>query len=283
MINLRLRTHSILFLLISLSGLTTLQAQGETSSSDHSCILSLNLLSFDSKLGDLKARLLLMLPKSELTQYFSPKQYYYLVDELTIGESVLTIQPNVPYSSYNNCLSTTYQVDDAGSQFYYPFDAHQTEIRAFVDRQVGEDPSSIARIRVPIRLDTNLCSFEGYSINLIPSKDNSPTFVDLFVKLRRTLSIQFFSIFVSFMMVLVAAGVIIITMKIYRSSSPPEISEMGFCAALLFAFPAIRNIQPFIPPMGVLSDFFGFFWAESLVAIALLILLICYIRRKQHD
>jgi hypothetical protein len=30
--------------------------------------------------------------------------------------------------------------------------------------------------------------------------------------------------------------------------------EMAFCAALLFAFPAIRNAQPFAPPMGVLSD-----------------------------
>jgi len=53
------------------------------------------------------------------------------------------------------------------------------------------------------------------------------------------------------------------TVKIYRSNSPPEIGEMGFCAALLFAFPAIRSAEPFVSPMGVLSDYLGFFWGET--------------------
>jgi hypothetical protein len=35
--------------------------------------------------------------------------------------------------------------------------------------------------------------------------------------------------------------------------------------------------------MGVLSDFFGFFWAESIVAVALIIHLYCWLRRKQHE
>jgi hypothetical protein len=58
---------------------------------------------------------------------------------------------------------------------------------------------------------------------------------------------------------------------------------MAFYAALLFAFPAIRNAQPFTPPMGVLSDYLGFFWAESLVAISLIIKLNIWLSRKKHD
>lgn len=67
------------------------------------------------------------------------------------------------------------------------------------------------------------------------------------------------------------------------STAPPEMGEMAFCAALLFAFPAIRNVQPFAPPMGVLSDYLGFFWAESLVAVTLLIKLNMWLRRKKRE
>jgi hypothetical protein len=60
----------------------------------------------------------------------------------------------------------------------------------------------------------------------------------------------------------------------------PEMGEMAFCAALLFAFPAIRNAQPFAPTMGMLSDYLGFFWAESIVAISLIIKLNIWLSRK---
>jgi hypothetical protein len=58
---------------------------------------------------------------------------------------------------------------------------------------------------------------------------------------------------------------------------------MAFGAALLFAFPAIRAIEPSVPPMGVLSDYIGFFWAETIVAISLIVHLYSWIKRKSYD
>ena len=84
-------------------------------------------------------------------------------------------------------------------------------------------------------------------------------------------------------MLLVAVGFLKMVLKLAKSHSPPDINEMAFGGALLFAFPAIRNIEPFVPPMGVLSDFVGFFWAESIVAIALIIHLYCWLQRKRHE
>ena len=49
-----------------------------------------------------------------------------------------------------------------------------------------------------------------------------------------------------------------------------EIAMFSFMAALLFAFYAVRNSQPNVPPIGVLSDFLGFFWAELIVGACLL-------------
>jgi len=147
-----------------------------------------------------------------------------------------------PCSVYDNFLTSIYQVEDAGSQFFYPFDTHRARIRLFVDREEGIGSGSRPELkRQPFTFDCNIPTFEGYDVTMIPMPDNSPT-------LEAT-----------------------------------EMGEMAFCAALLFAFPAIRNAQPFAPTMGVLSDYLGFFWAESIVAISLIIKLNIWLRRKKHD
>ncbi|NKB17610.1 MAG: DUF4436 family protein [Pseudanabaena sp. CRU_2_10] len=51
--------------------------------------------------------------------------------------------------------------------------------------------------------------------------------------------------------------------------------------ALLFALPAVRNIQPGIPPVGTLTDFLSFFWAEALIATAVVIMFYCWFTRYQ--
>jgi hypothetical protein len=51
-------------------------------------------------------------------------------------------------------------------------------------------------------------------------------------------------------------------------------------AALLFAFPTVRNTLPGIPPVGVLFDYAAFFWAEALVALSLIILIVGWTVRR---
>lgn len=41
-------------------------------------------------------------------------------------------------------------------------------------------------------------------------------------------------------------------------------------AALLFALPSLRNVQPGIPPIGIFLDIAGFYWNMALVAISLI-------------
>lgn len=242
--------------------------------------LVINLMSFDANHGDINARIQLKLPESEITRQFSPKHDYFLVDELTIGESVLKIPSNQPYSAFNNFIPTQYQVHDAGSQFFYPFDKHVAHLRLFVDRTEGTNSGGTAVQHVPIQLDTSLCSFEGYKITLTPEPDNSKSYAHLKIELVRALPIKLFAVFVSILMLLVSLGFMNLVRRLIKSNSVPDINELAFGAALLFAFPAIRSIQPFVPPMGVMSDFFGFFWAESIVAISLIVHLYWYCRMK---
>lgn len=244
--------------------------------------LVINLMSFDAAHGDINARLQLRLPESEITPQFSPRHDYFLVDELTIGESVLKISSTNSYSAFNNYLPTQYQVHDAGSQFFYPFDNHRAYLMIFVDRSGGTNSQGSVEERVPVQLDTSLCSFEGYKIMLTPEPDHSKNYVHLRIDLHRTLSIKLFTMFVSILMLAVAIGFMNMVLKLVKSNAPPDINELAFGAALLFAFPAIRSIQPFVPPMGVLSDFVGFFWAETIVAASLIAYLNCWMNRKTH-
>jgi len=246
-------------------------------------LLVINLMSFDASNGDINARLQLKLPESEITPKFSPKHDYFLVDELTVNESILKIDASNSYSAFNNVLHTQYQVHDAGAQFLYPFDDHKAHLRIFVDRNRKTNGDGFVEERLPVKVDTSLCSFEGYKITLTPGPDNSPTYVDLQIELQRTRTIQIFTMFVSLLMLAVAIGFMNMVRKFLKSNAAPDIQEMAFGAALLFAFPAIRSIEPFVPPMGVLSDFVGFFCAETIVAIALIIHLYSWMKRKSYD
>ena len=247
-------------------------------------VLSMNLIGFDAVTGDLRARHNLRIPASEVSSLHSPKQTYYLVDPFdTQSPTFLAIRSQVPYSVYDNFLTSIYQVEDAGSQFLYPFDTHRARIRLFLDREEGLGPGGRPELkRQPFTFDFNVPTFEGYDVTMTPTPDNSPTLLDLEVTLKRTLPIRCYSVFIALLMLLISVSVLRMARKRFKSTEPPEMGEMAFCAALLFAFPAIRNAQPFAPPMGVLSDYLGFFWAESLVAISLIIKLNIWLRRKKH-
>jgi hypothetical protein len=162
--------RSLLLLATALLSLTSMgRAESTAFSKGTNALLTINLVSFDAATGDLQGRLNLKLPECDVnTETFAPKLSYTLVDELTITESVLQIKSNAPYSCFNNFLPTSYQVDDAGNQFNYPFDHHRTVIRAFVKRQLPGDPASEKYESVPFTVDTSLACFEGYNITLIP-------------------------------------------------------------------------------------------------------------------
>ena len=243
-------------------------------------VLRINLIGFDAITGDLKARLCLKLPRQEIGDRFAPLSNYYLVDLLAVnGVSHLAVKSDVLYSAYNNYVSTVYEVENAGALFLYPFDSHRTKLQFFVQREtVTPDGPSLKT--VPAELDSKLCSFEGYKVTLTPGKNHSPSFVDLTVGLYRTIPIKCYCVFISLLMLFVSGSAARMTIKRLNSKTAPEVGEFAFCAALLFAFPAIRNTQPFVPPMGVLSDYLGFFWAESAAAISLIVQVEIWLKRK---
>lgn len=52
---------------------------------------------------------------------------------------------------------------------------------------------------------------------------------------------------------------------------------------MLFALPAVRNVQPGNPPIGCTADFIAFFWGLGLITAASLILILNYIKTHKGE
>lgn len=169
----------------------------------------------------------------------------------------------------------------------YPFDVHSTQMAIFMEKvatpasttpEPPVQPTEGSSEYVVLRYDF-FGNLPGFLVQASDNKDAAEDNIFLDLNIRRSLPVIFFSVVVMLIMWALSLIVMCIALSILRSGRMPETGALGFMGALLFAFPAIRNAQPNVPPVGVFSDFLAFFWTETLVVIALLITGICWLRR----
>jgi hypothetical protein len=99
-------------------------------------------------------------------------------------------------------------------------------------------------------------------------------------KLRRATTTIFFALFIDVIFWGVAVSAFGLALRLVEQRRKFEAGFTGFLAALLFAFPTVRNNLPGNPPIGALNDFLAFFWTEALVAVALIVVLVTYYVRR---
>ncbi len=123
-------------------------------------------------------------------------------------------------------------------------------------------------------------SLPGFDIKAIVDEAyTTADYVAMDIKISRSMPVVFFSSLVMIIMWLLAIITGLMAIRILFSDRFPEIGLLGFLGALLFAFPAIRNAQPNVPPVGTLGDFLSFFWTELIVVISLIIVGVSWLRR----
>ncbi len=240
-------------------------------------VVAIDLIDFDPAVGDVHARLHLILPQSMLGKDATPAHDLTFVDEATVDESILKLSSTTPFSYYDGFASARYQVGDPGSEFSYPFDRHVTAIDFFLAQQITSGGKTTFK-RLPITYDCSGCSFDGFKVT-IADAGTTPTEVRLKVSIRRSTPIIVFSVFLAVAMWAMTILVLILAIRVSRKKKhAPEVGTMGFIGGLLFAYPAIRGAQPRVPPMGVLSDYYGFFWNELILIVALACVMFAWVR-----
>jgi uncharacterized protein DUF4436 len=163
-----------------------------------------------------------------------------------------------------------------GEPMDFPFDKHEGELAFFFEpagaTQVAEGPEQI-----PVAVELR-GSVSGLRIDAEYAKENTDNNVVVDLTISRAHTTLFFSLFIMIAMWLLTIGVIFLVFRVFAGHRKIEISMFSFLGALLFAFPALRNSQPGTPPIGTLSDFLAFFWAEVIIALSLLAVLLRWLR-----
>ncbi len=161
----------------------------------------------------------------------------------------------------------------------YPFDKHTAEISMLmVTKEKTDSGVTESNITVVKEIDFK-ANIHGFTIeeNIEPGKQTDYT--EFEIHIARTKPVIFFSCFVMALMWCIIITSILIMLSVIVRNRKMEYSMFGFFASLLFALPALRGIQPFVPALGCLSDYIAFFWAEGIVAINLIIMISVWLKR----
>ena len=165
-----------------------------------------------------------------------------------------------------------------GEPMDYPFDAHTAELAFFFEPAAAKGGETGGNESIPVAVELR-GSVAGLRIDAEYAKENAPDHTVIDINIQRATTAIFFSIFIMVAMWALTLGVIFLVFRVFAGHRKIEISMFSFLGALLFAFPALRNSQPGTPPIGTMSDFIAFFWAEVIIALSLLSVVICWLVR----
>jgi len=162
-----------------------------------------------------------------------------------------------------------------GFQSDFPFDSYHEDLDILITRGAEAAP-------VPTVLDV-FASVHGFSFSLQSEGAQADGGHFVTVTIRRSSATRFFAVFLIVVMWALTLGVLGLLFRVAALGRPIQFPMFAFMAALLFAFPAIRNTQPNAPPIGVRSDYLSFFWCEALVAISLITTLFLWVTQRRYN
>ena len=136
------------------------------------------------------------------------------------------------------------------------------------------------KIPVPVSVST-LASIPGikFSRDVSPASEPNVTKVDL--KIERPFNLIMVSFFVMLLMMTLATSVLIMALKATVAGRKFDLLPLSLSLTLIFGLPALRNVQPGVPTIGALADYFSFIWAESFVAASAIIVMWTWLLRHR--
>jgi hypothetical protein len=194
----------------------------------------------------------------------------------------------------------------SGNQNKYPFDHYSTDIDLVVTTPVKKkaQPLPEQQLESPVDpLATTLivgtndlersetvsinerftATFPGIKFDGTVTEDNQYKLMHSAIEVRRANNVITVSLIVMTVMFVLAISVM--GMVLHMTASPGEVNlvPLSLCVALIFGLPALRNVQPNVPGMGVLSDYISFIWAELMVSISAIALAWIWIIRSREN
>jgi hypothetical protein len=173
----------------------------------------------------------------------------------------------------------------AGDQNRFPFDTYMTSIDVLVTapgRKVAKtapagnlqndfDPLSTTldvgasdlSDSETISVNENVtASIPGIQFDGTVDEKNGSRIMRATISLRRAYNVITVSVVVMSVMFLLAFSVLGMVLHVLHRRGEMNLLPLSLCVSLIFGLPALRNIQPGVPAVGVLSDYISFIWTE---------------------
>jgi hypothetical protein len=194
----------------------------------------------------------------------------------------------------------------SGNQNRYPFDRYSTDIDILVTAPVKKkvqpppeqkldgtvDPLTTSLLvgtsdldrseTVPIN-ENFTAAFAGIKFNGTVTEDDTYKLMHTTIEMRRANNVITVSLMVMTVMFVLAISIMGMVLNVTASPGEVNLVPLSLCVALIFGLPALRNVQPNVPGMGVLSDYISFIWAEFLVSISAIALAWIWIIRSKKS
>jgi hypothetical protein len=103
------------------------------------------------------------------------------------------------------------------------------------------------------------------------------------VNVTRSLNVMIISVTTMLMMASLAVGLVIMVVKVVSRSRNMTAFQIPMAVSLIFGLPALRNIQPGVPPPGTLGDSIAFTWAEIAAASSAIALIAHWLFVRTRD
>ncbi|MDQ6797129.1 MAG: DUF4436 domain-containing protein [Actinomycetota bacterium] len=142
-------------------------------------------------------------------------------------------------------------------------------------------PGAADSTTLPVYIAGNSSAF-GFSVDH-DSSEPAGSHVDFRVEVERTLTHR---IWAAGMMAVdwafALTGVSVVLTIIWRARSW-ETRHLAWLGSMIFALAAFRNTAPGGPPLGVFMDTAAFFWAEALIVLSLIAMVVIYLDRPRGE
>lgn len=219
-------------------------------------------------------------------------------DEVTPAEELKLLINNVggrqefdfPAGKRMNPVEAVFTLN--GDLSKYPFDRYQTTMwllmtvpaaanKANVSRTPDDQPQEAVEAdqlaigtitlqhNTPIPLSLAVsAAIRGIKFRGSVTHNQSTQVVGVSLNLRRADNLISVSLLINAMMAALAISVLAMVLHVTAENGESNLIPLSISITLIFGLPALRNVQPGVPPIGAFSDYVIFIWAELIVAVS---------------
>lgn len=197
--------------------------------------------------------------------------------------SILSGNPNrYPFDTYSTDIDLLVTAPVKKKVQPLPEQKPEETVNPLVTSLVGGANDLASSETVPIN-ESFTATFSGIKFKGTVTVDNTYKLMHTTIEMRRANNVISVSLMVMTVMFILAVSVMGMVLRVTASSGEVNLVPLSLCVTLIFGLPALRNVQPNVPGMGVLSDYMSFIWAEVMVSISAIALAWSWIIRSIRD